>query len=130
MSLYIIGLLFHRDIVDAASCIEQFAADARDAGFCFGFFFSIGERINRSFYTDLHNIKIILVFCWVQGLESFLDQCRKCGDVYLLPNQQILTPAGGQLVHTLAEHTKAVSGLAMTSDGQYVITCAYPPVSL
>ncbi|KAK7479964.1 hypothetical protein BaRGS_00028791, partial [Batillaria attramentaria] len=59
-----------------------------------------------------------------KSLEAFLQQCRNCDDVYLMPNKQLLTPPGGQLVHSLAEHTGDVTGLAMTSDGKFVITCS------
>lgn len=58
-----------------------------------------------------------------QGVQAFLQQCKGSDEIFLLPNQQLLVPPGGQLVHSLNLHTADVTGLAMTADGKFVVTC-------
>ncbi|XP_070204069.1 uncharacterized protein [Littorina saxatilis] len=60
-----------------------------------------------------------------KGVQGFLQQCRESDGIFLIPSKQLLIPPGGQLVHCLNEHTSDVTGLAMTDDGKFVVTCSY-----
>ncbi|XP_041349252.1 NACHT domain- and WD repeat-containing protein 1-like [Gigantopelta aegis] len=59
-----------------------------------------------------------------KSLEQFLEDCRNSPSYYLLPNQKILTPPGGKLVHCLAGHKGDVTSIALSPDGQIAATCA------
>ncbi|XP_041349253.1 NACHT domain- and WD repeat-containing protein 1-like [Gigantopelta aegis] len=59
-----------------------------------------------------------------KGLEQFLEDCKNSPSYYLLPNQKILTPPGGKLVHCLAGHKGDVTSIALSPDGQIAVTCA------
>ncbi|XP_041349254.1 NACHT domain- and WD repeat-containing protein 1-like [Gigantopelta aegis] len=59
-----------------------------------------------------------------KGLEQFLEDCKNSPSYYLLPNQKILTPSGGRLVHCLAEHEGGVKCIALSPDGQIAVTCS------
>ncbi|XP_076462132.1 uncharacterized protein LOC143294641 [Babylonia areolata] len=58
-----------------------------------------------------------------EDLLPLLERCRDA-DLFLLPNQSLVTPPGGQLVHTISEHNDNIACMTMTSDGKYVITCS------
>ncbi|XP_076472592.1 NACHT domain- and WD repeat-containing protein 1-like [Babylonia areolata] len=61
-----------------------------------------------------------------QGVKPFLQQCRTGSDApFLLPSQPIMVAPGGQLLHSLNEHTSDVMAMAMTADGKLVVTCSY-----
>ncbi|XP_067673031.1 NACHT and WD repeat domain-containing protein 2-like [Haliotis asinina] len=57
-------------------------------------------------------------------LRPFLQQCDDSLAGYLVANQLILTRPGGQLVHCLAGHKEDITGLAITCDGEYALTCS------
>ncbi|XP_046570723.1 NACHT and WD repeat domain-containing protein 2-like [Haliotis rubra] len=57
-------------------------------------------------------------------LRPFLQQCDDSLAGYLVTNQPILTRPGGQLVHCLAGHKDDITGLTITCDGEYALTCS------
>ncbi|XP_046337848.2 NACHT domain- and WD repeat-containing protein 1-like isoform X2 [Haliotis rufescens] len=59
------------------------------------------------------------------GLEDLLAGCRNAPNFFLEPDRPVLTEPGGQLVNCLAEHQKQISGIDMTNDSNFIVTCAY-----
>ncbi|XP_048252371.1 NACHT and WD repeat domain-containing protein 2-like [Haliotis rufescens] len=57
-------------------------------------------------------------------LRPFLQQCDDSPTGYLVANKPILTRPGGQLVHCLAGHKGDITGLAITCNGEYALTCS------
>ncbi|XP_033747679.1 NACHT domain- and WD repeat-containing protein 1-like [Pecten maximus] len=59
-----------------------------------------------------------------EGLKRLCEQCNHISRPHLLPDQDILTKPGGQLVYLLSDHSAEVTGLDISMDGKTIVTCA------
>ncbi|MDZ8260578.1 NB-ARC domain-containing protein, partial [Nostoc sp. ChiQUE01b] len=57
-----------------------------------------------------------------EEIQRLLTQAQQCKTPSLLPQTASLAPPGGSLVRTLAGHSDSVNAVALTPDGQYVIS--------
>ncbi|BAY15071.1 WD repeat protein [Anabaenopsis circularis NIES-21] len=57
-------------------------------------------------------------------IQALLKQAQQCKTPSLLPQTASLAPPGGSLVRTLAGHSSWVNAVALTPDGQYVISAS------
>ena len=58
----------------------------------------------------------------LQGVTSFLEQCRLDANPKIVATTPMLTRPGGELVHVLAGHTENLTHADITQDGTTVIT--------
>ncbi|XP_069134939.1 NACHT domain- and WD repeat-containing protein 1-like [Argopecten irradians] len=59
-----------------------------------------------------------------EGLRRLCEQCKHITRPHLLPDRDILTKPGGQLVYLLSGHSAEVTGLDISRDGKTIVTCA------
>lgn len=57
--------------------------------------------------------------------ERFLSTCSSYPVTSLLPDKQILTQPGGQLVHSMAGHKGDILSLDITADSKMAVSCKY-----